>query len=170
MPVAADAGGDETVCLRVSPENPNGDLEVVAARGIHLRLLATSAKDYVHKAIVEEDARDDGSDAVAVAAGAVGAAMYESGSFATLGKELAVYLTLRVGKFPDTMEALVKRHLDKGDEMSAFVTCDLYKGTFSVVGIAALVSQSGVRGSRAGRGGARRGAVRTHGLRVGHFG
>ena len=54
--------------------------------------------------------------------------MYESGSFATLGKELAVYLTLRVGKFPDTMEALVKRHLDKGDEMSAFVTAICTRG------------------------------------------
>ena len=51
--------------------------------------------------------------------------MYESGSFATLGKELAVYLT-RVGKFPDTMERLVKRHLDKGDEIAAFVARDLY--------------------------------------------
>jgi hypothetical protein len=134
VPVAANPARDETVCLRVNPENPNGELEVVAARGIHLRLLATSAEDFVHKAIVEEDARGDGATVVAAAAGAVGAAMYESGSFATLGKELAVYLTLRVGKFPDTMEALVRRHLDKGDEMSAFVTCDLYKGTFSTWG------------------------------------
>ena len=43
-----------------------------------------------------------------------------------------MYLTLRVGKFPDTMEALVQRHLDKEDEQSALITCDLYKGTFEV--------------------------------------
>ena len=54
----------------------------------------------------------------------------EPGAFHTLGKELPVYLTLRVGKFPDVMEQLARRHLDKGDEQSALVTCDLYKATF----------------------------------------
>jgi|TARA_B100001142_G_C14263257_1_gene627912 hypothetical protein len=56
--------------------------------------------------------------------------MHDPGSFVTLGKELPVYLTLRVGKFPDAMEALAKKHVEKGDEQSALVTCDLYKASF----------------------------------------
>ena len=107
--------------------------QVVAADGISLRLLAKTAKEYVHKALVEEeaDAENNGaSTEVAKAAGTVGIALHEYGAFATLGKELPVYLTLRAGKFPDTMEALVQRHLNNGDEQSALITCDLYKSTF----------------------------------------
>jgi hypothetical protein len=112
------------------------------SRGIHLTLLANNPKDYVHKALVEEEAAgtalglstpgDAGAapGAVAAAAGAAGAAMYEAGALTAMGKEVAVYLTVRVAKFPEVMEALVKRHTDKGDEMSALVTCDLYKTTF----------------------------------------
>ena len=89
---------------------------MAAARGIHLRLLATSAKDYVHKAIVEEDARDDGS-----RRGRRRRRRRRSGDVRVRirhpRQRAGGVLTLRVGKFPDTMEALVKRHLDKGDEI-----------------------------------------------------
>ena len=102
----------------------------VAPDGFSLSLLAKTCRDYVHKAIVEEEAADGDSAEVAEAAGAIGASLHEPGAFHTLGKELPVYLTLRVGKFPDVMEQLARRHLDKGDEQSALVTCDLYKATF----------------------------------------
>jgi len=153
VPLARVASGGDAatattvVCLLVnanaSPSdaaNSGGDaantVSVVAADGIHLRLLAKSPREYVHKALVEEEALNgDGasggaSGAVAAAAGAVGAALYEQGAFTTLGKDVPVYLTLRVAKFPDTMEALVKKHMDKDDTQSALITCDLYKGTF----------------------------------------
>ena len=41
-----------------------------------------------------------------------------------------MYVTTQIGKFPSSMEGLVKRHLDRGDEQSALITCDLYKSTF----------------------------------------
>jgi hypothetical protein len=129
------------VCLKVSQED-GVTLEVVAVSdNVHLSLLARTCAEYVHKAMVVEEAAmaDSESDsaesnAVALAAGTVGAALYDAGSFATLGKELPVFLTLRVGKFPDAMEALAQKHLEKKDEMSAFVTCDLYKSTFGLWG------------------------------------
>ena len=134
---------EDTVCLKVSQED-GVTLEVVAvSERVHLSLLARTCAEYVHKAMVQEEAAlleaeadeaDDAARPVASAAGAVGASLYESGAFATLGKDLPVYLTLRVGKFPDAMEALTQKHLDKHDEMSAFVTCDLYKSTFGAWG------------------------------------
>jgi hypothetical protein len=131
---------DDVVCLKVSQED-GVTLEVVAVSdNVHLSLLARTCAEYVHKAMVVEEAgmgdseTNAESNAVALAAGTVGAALYDAGSFATLGKELPVFLTLRVGKFPDAMEALAQRHLEKKDEMSAFVTCDLYKSTFGLWG------------------------------------
>jgi hypothetical protein len=133
------AAGGETVCLMVSPLD-SITTQVVAADGINLRLLAKTCKEYIHKAVVEEEAAAAAADEaessegesyrIAAAAGTVGAALHESGAFNTLGKELPVYLALRVGKFPDTMEALARRHIAKDDETSALITCDLYKGTF----------------------------------------
>ena len=128
----------KTVCLKVCQED-GVTLEVVSASdGVHLSLLARTCAEYVHKALVQEEA--EGGDSigterpVARAAGAVGSSLYQPGTFSALGKDVPVYLTLRVGKFPDAMEALVEKHLRKRDEMSAFVTCDLYKSTFGMWG------------------------------------
>lgn len=130
VPLAKDDASEETIALLISAEDPE-TIEVVAAKGIHLRLLAKTAKAFVHKAIVEEEAASSGETmVVAKAAGTVGSALHDHGAFLTLGKELPVYITLRVGKFPDTMEALAQRHLDKNDAESALITCDLYKSTF----------------------------------------
>ena len=130
VPLARRADGS-TVALMISPAGDNTvQVVAVAPDGFSLGLLAKTCSDYVHKAIVEEEAADGDSAEVAEAAGAIGASLHEPGAFHTLGKELPVYLTLRVGKFPDVMEQLARRHLDKGDEQSALVTCDLYKATF----------------------------------------
>lgn len=130
VPLARRADGS-TVALMISPAGDNTvQVVAVAPDGFSLGLLAKTCRDYVHKAIVEEEAADGDSAEVAEAAGAIGASLHEPGAFHTLGKELPVYLTLRVGKFPDVMEQLARRHLDKGDEQSALVTCDLYKATF----------------------------------------
>uniref|UniRef100_A0A7S0KD03 Uncharacterized protein n=1 Tax=Micromonas pusilla TaxID=38833 RepID=A0A7S0KD03_MICPS len=130
VPLARRAD-DSTVALMISPAGDNTVQVVsVAPDGFSLNLLAKTCRDYVHKAIVEEEAADGESAEVAEAAGAIGASLHEAGAFHTLGKELPVYITLRVGKFPDVMEQLARRHLDKGDEQSALVTCDLYKATF----------------------------------------
>ena len=143
VPVATLPDG-RVACVKVGGLGDPDALEVVAANGVALDLLARNCREYVHKAIVEEEAakaeagEDVSADAdssafpVRVAAtDPLASELHDLGAFATLGKELAVYCHLRVGKFPDTIEALVRRHLDKGDEMSAFVTCDVYKSAFS---------------------------------------
>jgi len=72
---AVGGGGGETVCLMVSPLE-GISTQVVAARGINLRLLAKTCKEYVHKALVEEEAFNttgdgDAADVVAAAAGRI---------------------------------------------------------------------------------------------------
>ncbi len=140
IPLARNS--DESVtCLKLNVEDTA--IEVVnAVDGVHLSLLSKNCKEYVVKAMVVEEAEanengDDKSDAIiATAAGAIGASLYEPGAFTTLGKDIPTYLTLRVGKFPEQMEQLTQKHLSKSpsDEMSAFVTCDLYKSTFGFWG------------------------------------
>ena len=107
-------------------------MPVVRVRGgVHATLVGKSAKEFVHRAIVEEEARsDEERTVVAAAAGAVGVSLHNHGAFTTSGKEFDVYVTTQIGKFPSSMEGLVKRHLDRGDEQSALITCDLYKSTF----------------------------------------
>jgi hypothetical protein len=60
----------------------------------------------------------------------VGVSLHAHGAFKTSGKEFDVYVTTQIGKFPSSMEGLVRRHLKRNDEQSALITCDLYKATF----------------------------------------
>ena len=145
IPLAVFADGTKA-CLKLNVEDGGVEVVRVAVGGMHLQLLARTSKEYVHKALVEEEAvcgessLDSTSDSksksekgpIRRAAGEIGDVLYEPGSFTTLGKDLPVYLTLRVGKFPCQMEGLVQKHLSKdpSDELSAIVTCDLYKATF----------------------------------------
>ena len=99
--------------------------------GVHVTLLGRNASEYVHRAIVEEEATsDEQSTVIAAAAGSVGVSLHNHGAYKTSGKEFDVYVTTQVGKFPSSMEGLVHRHLKRGDEQSALITCDLYKTTF----------------------------------------
>jgi len=123
MMVEGTAGGDAAASQA---------MPVVRVRGgVHATLVGKSASEFVHRAIVEEEARsDEERTVVAAAAGAVGVSLHNHGAFTTSGKEFDVYVTTQIGKFPSSMEGLVKRHLDRGDEQSALITCDLYKSTF----------------------------------------
>lgn len=123
MMVEGTAGGDAAASQA---------MPVVRVRGgVHATLVGKSASEFVHRAIVEEEARsDEKRTVVAAAAGAVGVSLHNHGAFTTSGKEFDVYVTTQIGKFPSSMEGLVKRHLDRGDEQSALITCDLYKSTF----------------------------------------
>ena len=140
MPLAATTtrgeGGEdeEEVYGLMMTEESGGEsvMPVVRVRGgVHAALVGKSASEFVHRAIVEEEARsDEERTTVAAAAGAVGVSLHNHGAFTTSGKEFDVYVTTQIGKFPSSMEGLVKRHLDRGDEQSALITCDLYKSTF----------------------------------------
>lgn len=132
--VKADADDGETVVVGLMMREDEGEdsTPVVAVRdGVHLTLLAKNASQYVHRAIVEEEATSDERETkVAAAAGSVGVSLHNHGAYKTSGKEFDVYVTTQVGKFPSSMEGLVRRHLNRGDEQSALITCDLYKSTF----------------------------------------
>jgi hypothetical protein len=128
-----EAGGGEVVVgLMMREDDGEDSTPVVSVRdGVHLTLLAKNASQYVHRAIVEEEATsDEQKTEVAAAAGSVGVSLHNHGAYKTSGKEFDVYVTTQVGKFPSSMEGLVRRHLNKGDEQSALITCDLYKSTF----------------------------------------
>ena len=128
LPPAAAAGGgeDAVTCLLRWPEGHRGmELPVVrmARQGRSVALLARSVPEYLHRALVEEEAAGGAPGAVAEAAGAEGAALYAPGALAASGlPSLQAYLTKAVGLFPDVGEALALGHLARGDTMSALIT------------------------------------------------
>jgi hypothetical protein len=131
VPLAKRKSDGHVIGLMIVDEQ-GGETPVVGVTdGAHLTLLAKNASQYVHWAIVEEEATsDEQSTVVAAAAGSVGVSLHNHGEFKTSGKPFDIYVTTQVGKFPSCMEGLVQRHLDRGDDQSALITCDLYKATF----------------------------------------
>ena len=130
MPLARTREGG-VIGLMVTEDDGEATPVVEVRDGAHATMLAKSARDYVHRAIVEEEAMsDEQTTTVAAAAGAVGVSLHAHGAFKTSGKEFDVYVTTQIGKFPSSMEGLVRRHLKRNDEQSALITCDLYKATF----------------------------------------
>lgn len=131
VPLAVDPVEGVTIGLYVKGEEDCASVVRVAGEGRHLELLGRNASEYVHRAIVEEEWRSDETETVvAAAAGAVGVSLHNHGAFKTSGKEFDVYVTTQIGKFPSSMEGLVRRHLKRDDVQSALITCDLYKSTF----------------------------------------
>lgn len=76
------------------------------------------------RALAEEDSEGGGPGPVAEAAGAMGAALYQSGTLQQSKMPLVVYLSRKAGMFPDVAEQLVAKHLAKDDMMSALITSD----------------------------------------------
>jgi len=127
----ARTGDGATVGLMVGGDGEDARVVRATGGGRYLTLVGRSASEYVHRAIVEEEMMsDEGSTVVAAAAGAVGVSLHNHGAFKTSGKEFDVYVTTQIGKFPSSMEGLVRRHLKRNDAQSALITCDLYKSTF----------------------------------------
>lgn len=122
--------GDYTALLRW-PTPPKGlEMPVIrVSNSSGVSLLAKTIEDYIHRALVEEDARLGQEDfrKVAEAAGEEGAGIYTKGSFlASKLPKLDVYLMKMVGKFPDVFENLALAHLSRGDTVSALVTGEYY--------------------------------------------
>ncbi|GBG82176.1 hypothetical protein CBR_g34458 [Chara braunii] len=114
-------------------------------------LLAKTVDDFVHRCLVEEDARlhnqpsststtsdqlsspnnqplpQEDSVNVSTAAGEVGEQLYVKGSFSKSNlPSVDVYLTRKVALFPDVLERLALGHLDRGDHVSALVAAEFY--------------------------------------------
>mmetsp|Transcript_19791 Transcript_19791/g.23745 ORF Transcript_19791/g.23745 Transcript_19791/m.23745 type:complete len:422 (+) Transcript_19791:115-1380(+) len=137
IPLARRPETQEVLGLLRWPQTPKSaasndgkwELPVVTATPGNIRLNAMTAKEYVHRALVEEDAQLGTQDIGPVrrATGEQGTALYTAGEFAeALQPRLDVYMTTRVGKFPEVMERLVDNHLGKNDETSALITCEWY--------------------------------------------
>lgn len=91
--------------------------------GIFKHPSITAVLRSICRALVEEDSRQGSAGAIAEAAGAAGAALYQQGAFADSGlKLLEAYLTRKAGMYPDVAEQLVANHLQKDDLMSALIT------------------------------------------------
>jgi len=91
-----------------------------------VELLARTTDEFMHRALAEEDSEGGGPGPVAEAAGAMGAALYQSGTLQQSKMPLVVYLSRKAGMFPDVAEQLVAKHLAKDDMMSALITSDWY--------------------------------------------
>ncbi|KAK3235867.1 hypothetical protein CYMTET_53958 [Cymbomonas tetramitiformis] len=127
IPLSCDPETKEvTGLLRwASAPDPDQDLPVVRTTTCGLVLLAQTAAQYVHRAMVDEDLKS-GEGAVRAAVGSAAEALYPVGD-AVSAPRPEVYITTKVGKFPDTVEQLAQAHLDKGDEVSSLVTGEFYQ-------------------------------------------
>lgn len=128
IPVSRTAHGEVTGFLRwPSPETAQ-DLPLVRTThgGLQMKLLATSTKSFLHRALADED-HAGGPGAVAEALGDAAEDLYPPGDVATAKlPTYEAYLTTRVGKFPDVIEGLSLGHLARGDETSGLVAAEWY--------------------------------------------
>lgn len=99
-------------------------MPVVRAGPHGLVLVANSASEYIHRALVEEDLELNGVEGpMRLAAGSEASNLYTLGEISGQ-KRPEVFLVQKVGKFPDVMEGLARGHLAKGDTTSALVTAE----------------------------------------------
>ncbi|CAM6094841.1 unnamed protein product [Calypogeia fissa] len=120
--------GSLTALLRWPTPVEGMDVPVVSVHKHGVTLLAKNMRDYIHRAMVEEESSSSGQeDRVYSMAGEMGQNLYSRGDFgASKVGSLDVYLLKKVGKFPDVCERLALNHLAKGDEISALVTGEFY--------------------------------------------
>ncbi|KAK3020016.1 hypothetical protein RJ639_004976 [Escallonia herrerae] len=89
----------------------------------------TEVDQYIHRILVEEDAKNsrESKDEVFHAAGDAAKKLYKKGDFVKSQiSSLDVYLLQKVGLFPDILERKVLHHFQKGDHVSALVTGEFY--------------------------------------------
>ncbi|GAB2245892.1 hypothetical protein Droror1_Dr00001385 [Drosera rotundifolia] len=126
IPLSENPAGTITALLRW-PTAPAGmEMPVVEVRKYGVWLLAKNVDLFIHRLLVEEDAK--GSDDVLFdASSEAGNKLYKRGDFAeSKVNSLDVYLLKKVGIFPDVLERKVMQHFDNGDNVSAMVTGEYY--------------------------------------------
>jgi hypothetical protein len=126
IPLTETAEGEMTALLRWPTPASGMDVPVVRVKSFGVTLLAKSSEDFIHRALVEEDAAGT-SGRIAESAGEVGSTLYRRGDFeASKSSSVDIYLMKKVGLFPDVFERLAMRHFDNGDNISALVTGEFY--------------------------------------------
>lgn len=129
IPLSETQEGEVTALLRWPTPSSKMGVPVVRVRSYGVTLLARTPEEYIHRALVEEDADTKSSSGgqVAESAGTLGRSLYVKGDFrASNLSSVDVYLMKQVGMFPDVFERLALRHLEKGDSISALVTGEYY--------------------------------------------
>ncbi|KAJ9170665.1 hypothetical protein P3X46_018757 [Hevea brasiliensis] len=129
VPLAKNSS-DAVIALLRWPTAPLGmEMPVVEVHKHGVWLLAKTVDQFIHRILVEEDAKKptEGNDNLFHAATDAGQNLYTKGDFAKSQiSDLEVYLLKKVGLFPDVLERKVMRHFEKGDHVSALVTGEFY--------------------------------------------
>nr|XP_043615469.1 protein IN CHLOROPLAST ATPASE BIOGENESIS, chloroplastic-like isoform X2 [Erigeron canadensis] len=129
VPLSKNSSGSVTALLRW-PTAPAGmEMPVVEVRSYGVWLLAKNVDQYIHRILVEEDAKGsaEGINELFQASGEAGEKLYTKGDLSkSRNSNLDVYLLQKVGLFPDILERKVMDHFKKGDHVSAMVTGEFY--------------------------------------------
>ncbi|CAL5369478.1 unnamed protein product [Camellia sinensis] len=129
IPLSKSNSGSVTALLRWPTAPPGMDIPVVEICKHGVWLLAKNVDQYIHRILVEEDAKNskESDNELFHAAADAGEKIYKKGDFvASQISNLDVYLLKKVGLFPDILERRVMHHFEKGDHVSAMVTGEFY--------------------------------------------
>ncbi|XP_065873104.1 protein IN CHLOROPLAST ATPASE BIOGENESIS, chloroplastic-like isoform X1 [Euphorbia lathyris] len=129
IPLAKNSSGAVIGLLRW-PTAPAGmEMPVVEVHKHGVWLLAKTVDQFIHRILVEEDAKMTSKckEELFCAAADAGENLYTMGDFAESKiSDLDVYLIKKVGLFPDVLERRAMRHFAKGDHVSALITAEFY--------------------------------------------
>ncbi|KAE9613038.1 hypothetical protein Lal_00027533 [Lupinus albus] len=129
IPLSKNTSGTVTALLRWPTAPPDMEMPVVEVNKHGVWLLAKSVDQFIHRILVEEDAKNsqDRNEELFYASAEAGVKLYRKGDFAESKiSNLDVYLLKKVGIFPDIIERKVKRHFEEGDHVSALITGEFY--------------------------------------------
>lgn len=129
IPLTKNYSGSVKALLRWPTAPPGMDMPVVEVRKYGVWLLSKNVDQYIHRILVEEDAKNsqESVNELFHAAADAGENVYKKGDFAASKvSNLDVYLLKKVGLFPDMIERRVMNHFEKGDHVSAMVTGEFY--------------------------------------------
>ncbi|KAF7828706.1 protein IN CHLOROPLAST ATPASE BIOGENESIS, chloroplastic-like isoform X2 [Senna tora] len=126
IPLTKSSSGSVTALLRW-PTAPTGmEMPVVDVNKHGVRLLAKSVDQFIHRILVEEDAKNsqERNDELFFASADAGEKLYRKGDLAESKiSNLDVYLLKKVGLFPDILERKVMRHFEEGDHIMFVLQC-----------------------------------------------
>ncbi|WCJ31236.1 Protein IN CHLOROPLAST ATPASE BIOGENESIS chloroplastic [Euphorbia peplus] len=135
VPLAKNSSGAIIGLLRW-PTAPAGmEMPVVEVHKHGVSLLAKTVDQFIHRILVDEDAKVTSSGKEELFSAVAGAweNLYAKGDFAkSMSSDLDMYLIKKVGLFPDVLERRAMQHFEKGDHVSALITAEFYakKGHF----------------------------------------